>query len=230
MFTTHLQSRRTDPPPLPRPRKALRSPHREIAFRKEYIAASQTRLILKPQGDAKSAVSLKILDDEDDSVKFTVTGRKHTDRSCREFRDASGLPLFEIHQKALFTHSWFVTLPGSDEASIAKAAPRFSFKHGIDDFSLSFKNQAAVDVKEGAEERVELNMERFGTVLALYDVVDGDRKVAVVRESIEHNEILPFMNSRWRKRQSVLDITVTPGTDISLVRLPRMRVLSILMG
>jgi uncharacterized protein YxjI len=222
MFTTHLQSWKKHPPPE-RPRKALRSPHRQIAFRKEYIATSQTRLILKPQGDAQSAVSFKIVDDEDDSVKFTVTGRKYSDRSCREFRDSSGLPLFELHQKAVFTHSWSITLPGSNDASIAKAAPKWSLLYGVDDFSMSFENQAAVDAKGQEEKQVKLDIERHGTTLALFDVVDGDRKVAAVRESIEHNKILPFMNSRWRRHQPVLDITVAPGADLSLVRLSFMR-------
>jgi hypothetical protein len=53
--------------------------------------------------------------------------------------------------------------------------------------------------------------------------VDGDRKVAVVRESIEHNKILLFMNSRWRRHQYVLDITVTPSANLSLLRLSYMR-------
>ncbi|KAJ5975801.1 hypothetical protein N7481_009508 [Penicillium waksmanii] len=215
MFTSHVEARRLHPPPE-RPRKALRSPHRQIAFRNEYIATSQTRLVLKPQGDAQSAVSFKIVDDEDSSVKFTVSGRKYGDRSCREFRDSSGLPLFELHQKAVFTHSWFITLPGSDHASIAKAAPKWSFIHGLDDFSLSFENQAAVDGKAQEERRVKLNIERHGSILALYDVVDGDRKVAVVRESIEHNETLPFMNSRWRRYKPILEVTVTSGADTSM--------------
>ncbi|KAJ5414513.1 hypothetical protein N7509_001140 [Penicillium cosmopolitanum] len=217
MFTSHLQSRKplSNPPPE-RPRKAFRPPHRQIAFRKEYIATSETRLVLKPQGDAQSAVSFKIIDDEDGSVKFTVSGRKYGNRACREFRDSSGLPLFELHRKALFTHSWFITLPGSDHASIARAAPKWSFTQGFDDFSLSFENQAAVDAKGQEERRVELNIERHGTILALYDVVDGDRKVAVVRESIQRNEILPFMNSRWRRYKPILEVTVTSGADMSM--------------
>lgn len=218
MFTTHLQSRRPNPPPE-RPRKAFRSPHRQIAFRKEYVANVETRLVLKPQGDSQSAVSFKIIDDEDGSLKFTVSGKKHGDRACREFSDSSGLPLFELHQKAIFTHSWFVTLPGSDHASIAKAAPKWSFIQGIHDFSLSFENQAATDGKGQEEERVELNIERHGGILALYDVVDRDRKVAVVRESIEHNETLPFMNSRWRRYKPILEVTVASGADMSMVRI-----------
>ena len=156
---------------------------------------------------------------EDGSLKFTASGKKHGDRACREFRDSSGLPLFELHQKAIFTHSWFVTLPGSDHASIAKAAPKWSFIQGTHDFSLSFENQAATDGKGQEEERVELNIERHGGILALYDVVDRDRKVAVVRESIEHNETLPFMNSRWRRYKPILEVTVASGADMSMVRI-----------
>jgi uncharacterized protein YxjI len=216
MFTSHLQSRRPNPPPE-RPRKAFRPPRRQIAFRKEYIATSETRLVLKPQGDAESAVSFKIVDDENGLVKFTVSGRKYGDRACREFRDSSGLPLFEIHQKAVFIHSWLITLPGSDHTSIAKAAPKWSFIQGLHDLSLSFENQAAVNGKEPEEKRINLIIERHGSILALYDVVDGDRKVATVRESIEHNEILPFMNSRWHRHKPILEVTVTSGADMSMV-------------
>lgn len=92
--------------------------------------------------------------------------------------------------------------------------------HGTDDLNLSFENQAATDGKE-QDKRVVLHIERHGNALAAFDFVDGDRKVAVVRESIQHNDVLPFMNSRYRKYQPVLDITVTQGTDMSLVRLHR---------
>lgn len=53
-------------------------------------------------------------------------------------------------------------------------------------------------------------------MLALFDVVDGDRKVAQVRESIEHNERLALISSRADYRP-VFDVIVTSGVDLSLV-------------
>jgi hypothetical protein len=190
---------------VPRLRKPLSAPHRQIVFRKEYIPSSQIRLILKPQGDPRTAILFKIIDDEDGLVKFTVTGRKFADRPCREFRDSSGLPLFELHQKALFTHTWPFTLPGRNDTSIAKGAPRWSFSHGVDDFGMSFENQAAVEAKE-QHKRVKLTIERNGSDLALFDVVDGDRKVAVVgSENLQPDEekvMLTYDDLNPKRKQS----------------------------
>ncbi|CAG7985168.1 unnamed protein product [Penicillium nalgiovense] len=54
MVTTHLHSWKSHVP-AHWLRKPLSAPHRQIVFRKEYIASSQTRLILEPQGDSRSS-------------------------------------------------------------------------------------------------------------------------------------------------------------------------------
>ncbi|CAG8876985.1 unnamed protein product [Penicillium nalgiovense] len=108
-----------------KPRKTLRSPDRDIAFRNQYIARSKTTLVLRPFGSPHSAFAYKITE-EDGTPQFTVTGRKYTHRSCREFRDDSGLPLFELHRKWSWTISWSVSLPGCDTATIATGAPRWT--------------------------------------------------------------------------------------------------------
>lgn len=77
---------------------------------------------------------------------------------------------------------------------------------------LSFENAA-----EGKREKmITLHVERHGNALALFDLVDGDRKVAEVRESVCHNEKLALMSSRHGYRPA-MDVIVMPGVDISLV-------------
>ncbi|KAJ5990949.1 hypothetical protein N7499_011494 [Penicillium canescens] len=198
-----------------KPRKTLRSPQRNIAFRNQYIAETKTVLVLKPFGSPHSAFAYKITED-DGTPTFTVSGRKYGDRSCREFRDASGLPLFELHRKWGWTISWSVSLPGCDTATIATGTPRVGgFGGSSGNLNLNFENAAAFEAKRVDEKMLTLRVERHGNALAAFDVVDGDRKVAEIKESIQHNEKLALISRQgWRP---ALDVIVMPGVDISLV-------------
>jgi uncharacterized protein YxjI len=203
-------------PSSSKPRKTLRSPNRDIAFRNQYIARSKTTLVLRPFGSPQSAVAYKITE-EDGTPQFTVTGRKYSDRSCREFRDSSGLPLFELHRKWYRTNSWSVSLPGCDTATIATGSPRWALgKTSFGDFNLSFENAAAFGGKRLDEKMLTLNIERHGNALAFFDIVDGDRKVAEVKESIHHNERLALLGPKIGYRPA-MDVIIMPGVDISLV-------------
>lgn len=270
----------------PKPRSVLKAPGRPLALRREYVTETKTTFIVRPQGNAASAESYVITDD-DDTVLFTVTGWKFSDRSCREFRDASGLPLFELHRSWLaFARTssgrgvWAVTLPGvatdrgfsglgrrkrsrSSSRSgfgasgatttttttttvsgsstttttttggsgagienssgfgsyLATGTPRirtFSSRP-FGNFTITLDcNAAAVQSKSNDEKKLTLEIERHGNALALFDVVDEDRKVAEVRESVRHNKILPLISSQSGYRP-VLDVVVTAGVDLSLV-------------
>ena len=210
-----------------KPRKPLRSPDRDIAFRNQYIARSKTTLVLKPFGSPQSAVAYKITE-EDGTPQFTVTGRKYTDRSCREFRDVSGLPLFELHRKWSWTNSWSISLPGCDTATIATGTPRWNLGNtSFGNFALSFENAAAFEGKRGDEKMLTLHIERHGNVLALFDVVDGDGKVAEIRESIRHNEKLALVRGSRQGYRPAMDVIIMPGVDISLVSIRIFRPLSV---
>ncbi|KAJ5583609.1 hypothetical protein N7535_002229, partial [Penicillium sp. DV-2018c] len=156
--------------------------------------------------------------DEENTPHFTVTGRKYTDRSCREFRDASGLPLFELHRKWSWSNSWSVSLPGCDTATIATGAPRWTLVNAaFGNFKLTFENAAAYPGKSGEEKMMTLCVERLTGRLGVFDVVDGDRKVAEIRESIWHNEKLALMRGSRQGYRPALDIVVMPGVDVSLI-------------
>lgn len=199
------------------PRKALKSPDREIALRKDLIASTKTSLVLKPQGDTHSAISYKITE-EDGSPAFTVTGQKYSDRSCREFRDASGLPLFELHgfNAVTFSFQWYITLPGNDDVKVATGSPRVSWAGEA--LKFTFRNMAAVEGKRDEDKELTLKVRRHGEALTFFDILDGDRRVAEVRESVKHNLRLNLRrSSRGGKYRPALDLVVMPGVDSSVV-------------
>ncbi|KAJ5773309.1 hypothetical protein N7457_008205 [Penicillium paradoxum] len=213
---SHARMNRKITPKSSAPRYALKAPEREVAFRMEHIAAEKTKLVLKPHGDPQSHNAYKILDEEGSSA-FTATGRKYNDRACRELRDSSGLPLFDIHMKPFSNPlGWVITLPGSEigDATIAKATPQLTW-NGVN-LTFAFRNGAAEDSKN-EDKRVMLTVKKHGQVLAFFDVVDGDRRIAELRESITHNEKLVLRSMNRRSHRPALDLIVSPGVDISLV-------------
>ena len=209
-------------PKASKPRYTLRAPDRQVAFRQENIASEKTLLFLKPRGDAQAQDAFKITY-EDSTPAFTATGRKYGDRSCRELRDASGLPLCDIHKKPLSSpFSWVVTLPGSKpsdtDATIAKATAQWSWSSI--NLNVTFRNSAAAETKRDEEKEVSLTVKKYGHVLSFFDVVDGDRRIAEVRESVSNNETLALRrNSRGVNRRPALDLIIAPGMDMSLVSL-----------
>ena len=222
-YTTYTQARldRKSSSRTSEPRYALRAPERQVAFRKDYIAEIKTSLVLRPCGSASSEVGYTITY-EDGTPAFTATGRKYNGRSCRELRDASGLPLYDLNAKPL-AHplGWLLTLPGSktDESIIAKATPSLGW--GSVHLNFSFQNGAAIDCKNEEDKKVKLSVKKHGEALAFFDVVDGNRRIADVRESITHNEKLALMRSSRRGgHRPALDLIIAPGVDMSLVRSP----------
>jgi hypothetical protein len=104
-----------------KPRKPLKSPERPVALRQDYITSSKTTLVPSPYGDAQSVAAYKIKDQDGQTV-LTASGWKYNGGSCREFRDASVLPLFELHRKIRST--WYITLPGDERGvTLATGAP-----------------------------------------------------------------------------------------------------------
>ncbi|KAJ5189263.1 hypothetical protein N7491_005591 [Penicillium cf. griseofulvum] len=215
---SHARLDRGITPKSSAPRYALKAPERQVAFRLEHIATERTTLLIKPHGNPQSDRAYKI-SDEEGSTAFTATGRKYNDRSCRELRDSSGLPLFDIHTKPLSNPlSWVVTLPGSkiSEGTVAKATPRLTWNSV--NLVFSFRNGAAEDRKSEEDKQLTLTVKKHGEALAFFDIVDGDRRIAELRESIVHNERLALRRTkRGGGHRPALDLIVSPGVDISLV-------------
>ncbi|KAJ5467397.1 hypothetical protein N7475_005149 [Penicillium sp. IBT 31633x] len=216
---SHARLDREIKPKSSAPRYALRAPARQVAFRMEHIATEKTTLVLRPHGGSQSDKAY-IISDEEGFHSFTATGYKYNDRSCREIRDSSGLPLFDIHARSLSNPlGWVITLPGSKigETDIAKATPRFSLR--TNSLSFSFRNGAAEETKSDKDKQLTLTVKKHGQVLAFFDVVDGDRRIAELRESITHNEKLALTRASrgGGHHHPALDLIVSPGVDISLV-------------
>lgn len=196
-----------------------------------------------PRGDSASADAYRI-SDNDGLPLFTATGRRFNSGRGREFRDASGLPLFEVKRNWLSWRSgWVITLPGCSSTSttpnssstssgsggsgkdidkaglLATGTPRIRTLTStpIGNFNITIaQNAGATATKRSEDKKLTLEIERHGNALAFFDVVDGDRKVAEVRESIRHNERLALISSQSRYRP-VFEVVVTAGMDLSLV-------------
>lgn len=207
----------------PYPRLTMKSPDREVALRNEHIVQAKTTLVLKPARDDSLEVGYRIVQ-EDGTPMYTVTGRKFGDSSTREFRDTSGLPLFDIHRWSAISvpFHWYLTMPGSNRKDrIGTADTQTSLKGG--DLRFTFQNMASNEMKLGDEKDVTLMVRRHGEALKLFDIVDGDRRIGEVRESIQHNEKL-YLTKRSRRQgfRSALEIIIAPGVDATLVRRPEL--------
>ncbi|KAJ5508420.1 hypothetical protein N7527_010563 [Penicillium freii] len=201
---TNARMNRGITPKSSAPRYALKAPERQVAFRLEHIAMEKTMLLLRPHGDPQSDHAYKISDEQGSPV-FAATGRKYNDRSCRELPVLNAL-------------GWVVTLPGSkiSDATIAKATPKLAW-NSIN-LIFSFRNGAAEDRKSEEDKQLTLTVKKHGEALALFDIVDGDRRIAELCESITHNEKLVLRRmKRGGNHRPALDLIVSPGVDISLV-------------
>lgn len=83
-----------------------------------------------------------------------------------------------------------------------------------------FENAAAIANKQIAEKMMKLQTYRRPSMLYAFDVLDGDRKVVEVQESVQKNERLALMPESRRGYYPILDIRVAPGVDLTLVSLP----------
>ena len=98
---------------------------------------------------------------------------------------------------------------------LATGSPRFAPAFG--NFSLKLRNAAMTESKELVDKEVTLVVERHGRVLQSFGVIDGDRRVAEVCESVRYNDNLAFTAGSRRGHRPVLDIVVISGVDMALV-------------
>lgn len=193
-------------------RKVLKEPARPVALRGEYMSERKTSLVLYPSGSPESPCAYTIRDDDFQAL-FTVTGRKFGSRSYREVRDETGLPLFDIRREwSLSNAVWVLTLPGSSKDPLVICRRPTSGK-GV----LTFENMVAAGGKNAEDRAVTISIEKHGRALTWFDVVDGDRRIVEVRESIRHNKSLALLPGRKTKCRPAMDLTIMRGVDISLV-------------
>lgn len=198
-------------------RRPLKEPVRPIGLRHEYMTEQKTHLTLYPAGNAMSECAYSI-QDEDGAVLFTVSGRRCSPHCCREVRDQSGLPLFEIHQRSRWARNaaWSVSLPGGRTNPIAVGRRSLG-----GDLHLEMENLVDLDCNI-KDRNLPIELESHGRILAIYDVVDGNRRIMEVKESIRHNKKLAFLSTRQAGYRPAMDMMIMPGVDMAMVSQPNL--------
>ncbi|KAJ0423515.1 hypothetical protein BJY00DRAFT_310171 [Aspergillus carlsbadensis] len=184
-----------------------------IAILTDYIAASPTTIRVKQHKKSRNRApgdDLTVWTWSDDEIStstrssdqrklFSVAGDSVPFSQRRSFRDAAGLPLFELAQKKAGV-TWFVHVPGEEETSeaIAAIAPRWNpLKNKLD---VYVRNAAG----NGAEVKLKLrcqDLSRFRT----HVYYDGALVMAASR--VDGHDSLTEVE--W-------EVDVAGGLDISL--------------
>ncbi|KAI2705864.1 hypothetical protein CBS147332_7108 [Penicillium roqueforti] len=173
-------------------RKPAKEPLRPIGLRFEYMTEQKTHLTLYPGGSAVSECAYSI-QDENGAVLFT-----------------SGLPLFEIHQRSRWVrNTWTVSLPGCRTTPIAIG------RHSLGgDLHLELENLIQVDCNV-KERNLPIDLESHGRVLTMYDVVDDNRRIMEIKESIRHNKKLALLSFCQAGYRPAMDMVIMPGMDMA---------------
>lgn len=64
-----------------------------------------------------------------------------------------------------------------------------------------------------------LTVIKHGNLMNIFDVIDHGRKVMELRESVNHNSRLALRRDSRSRSRPALDLNVTQGVDIALVRI-----------
>lgn len=189
----------------------MKAPSENLYLRKEHIARDQSQILVKPYGGPLSQTDYKVTYEAGGPL-FTISGcRYNQDRKCREVRDASGLPMFDIHRKlSMGFFSWIVTMPDSkpSEAIIGKATSGGFGESGLMTFWF----------KSGEEEHT-LSLQKHGHVMTFFDVFDISNgwRIGEIRESARHSQKLALRRSSHGKIRPAWDIILMPGLDMALM-------------
>lgn len=177
------------------PPKAVKKIAHPIGIRQEHIAEEETLLYLRPKYDPYAPDEYTLKRYWDDSTIFTVTGRKYGDTRAREFRDASGLPMFESRPTALaWRRPLLVRLPGKQDEELV------DFRMGWEGYTLKLRS-AASEAENDVTIQVQVIESMACTEYAA--MVDG-QKVVDVRESLTMNKSLPTARARAASDHSLM--------------------------
>jgi hypothetical protein len=197
------------------------APH-PIGIRPEHITEFERLLWIQPKYDTHSINEYCIRYDNDDSTLITATGKKYNEKSTREFRDSSGLPLFEM-QKVRWSglksrRPWRIRLPGSKEDDLVD----IRFKGLMNTtFEVTFRNALARDTRSKDDKLVRIEVHRVSPLYRAYEARMSGIKVLDIRESMERNRSVPTImyNSSGGilPPRLVMQVLVAANFDMSLV-------------
>lgn len=178
-----------------------------IAIRPELIAQSTTTIRVR-QHTAKLSrgnFTISTMQADEEPVSNTILSVESDFGSWsqrRLFRDALGLPLFEMSRKRAGV-TWYIRLPG--EEPIATIVPKVNFLK--DKFDVHFRNAAA----NGEDTMLEVRgLNVWKTTTNVYH--DG-KLVMIVKLTDIAAVYLPIKRPSW-------EVVMTAGIDLSLVRRP----------
>jgi uncharacterized protein YxjI len=185
-----------------------------IAIRPELIATAPTTLIVHPHSISFSGSDFTIsyIDNAPESSSssqaaeaikiFFVDGKTLSWSNKMTFIDASNLPIFELHRKKAGV-TWFVSLPNTNDKSIATIAPQGHL----------FKDKFDVYIRNVADQGREVKLEVRGNDIWKYrtSVYLGGSLVMTVKVK-RYYLVYVGMGKRpeW-------EVNVAQGFDLSLV-------------
>jgi hypothetical protein len=178
-----------------------------IGLRPDLVAAQTRRIRVKQHagfGPSDFTVTGNNDSEPESSLTklFSVDGHVASWQQRRNFRDGSGLPLFEVARKKAGV-TWFVHLPGDDGEPIATITPRF---HALKDkFDVYFNNAA------GNGEKVQLEVRGQDIWKLRTNVYFGERMVMTCKRTDKMSVYVPGKSIEW-------DVDVGQGMDMSIVR------------
>ncbi|KAL4792596.1 tubby C-terminal-like domain-containing protein [Aspergillus venezuelensis] len=227
-------SAQINPPHSTQP-PAYRKPKHPIALRPEYIASNNTTIHVKQHSASWSSGDFTVTfapgpanaENPDSKPKelFKVTGELASFSQRRHFRDADGLPLFEISREKM-GYRWFLHLPGEKERkkhgrkgsslfssssssslSSSSSKPIATFKplysNLKDKFDVSFRNTAVED------EEVTLEVRGQNIWKSLTHVYYHEKLVMEITLEGMAAVYIPGKGARW-------DVRVVEGFDLAL--------------
>lgn len=145
----------------------------------------------------------------DGSVLLSCDGKGWSNSMRTQFRDASGLPLFDLRISWFsISKTWRLELPGDHGQMVMAVRLRWTF--GKLKLDCTFTNAASDDDGGGQEVTLKVrgqDMQNFVT-----DITCGETKVASVRRVFESGKRGAF----WMFKQEY-DVVVAGGMDMALV-------------
>ncbi|KAJ5952482.1 uncharacterized protein N7479_010895 [Penicillium vulpinum] len=182
-----------------------------IAIRPEHVASSTTKIKVKQHSASWSSGNFTVSSTptaEEPLLKklFTVEGEIASWSQRRHFRDASGLPLFEISRKKAGV-TWYLHLPGESSSKgensepIATIVPKWSALK--DKFDVHLRNAAA----NGEETILEVRGQNVWK--SKTNVYHRGKLVMIVKLTDVAAVYLPGKRPSW-------EVVVAEGMDLSL--------------
>lgn len=153
----------------------------------------------KDPGELSSTAQEKEQEQEPETLMY-VEGKYTSLEEKRAFRDASGLPLFELYHRAIGV-TWYVELPGRNGAPIVCIKPRFSM----------LKDNLDVQIQNAADDGQEVTLHVQGQDIwkQRTNVYLGDNVVMTAKRTDKLAVYLPGKKLEW-------DVDIAAGIDVSL--------------